>query len=49
MDTYYQGALCTVDHRVEVSQTQEAQGTCYAANGDVDGVRPLCWFKPAKM
>lgn len=46
LDTYYQGALCTVDHNEEVSQRDEAQGVCYRANGDESGVRPLCWFKP---
>ncbi len=49
MDTYFQGALCTVDHREDVSQKDEAKGTCYAADGATDGLRPLCWFKPARM
>lgn len=46
LDTYFQGALCAVDYREDVSQTNEATGVCYRKNGDSDGVRPLCWFKP---
>jgi hypothetical protein len=46
LDTYYQGALCTVNHNDEVSQTDESTSVCYRKSGDTDGVRPLCWFKP---
>jgi hypothetical protein len=48
MDTYFQGALCQIDHREPVSQRDEAKGYCYRANGDTTGVRPLCWFKPSQ-
>lgn len=46
LDTYFQGALCHKSHNDQVSQRDEAEGVCYRANGDTEGVRPLCWFKP---
>lgn len=48
LDTYFSGALCSVDEMVDVSQTDEATGVCYRASGDVVGVRPLCWFAAKK-
>lgn len=48
LDTYYQGALCNLSDMVDVDQRDEAVGVCYRASGDTEGVRPLCWFKPAK-
>ncbi len=47
LDTYFQGALCTIDEMVDVDQDDEAVGVCYRASGDTIGVRPLCWFKPS--
>ncbi len=46
LDTYAQAAICQVNHKVEVSDTDPNIGTCNRQNGDTDGVRPLCWFKP---
>lgn len=46
LDTYYNGALCVNDLNVELSDTNPNVGTCTAANGQRDGLRPLCWFKP---
>jgi len=46
LDTYYSGALCSVDELVDVDQKDEAVGVCYRDSGDIDGVRPLCWFAP---
>lgn len=46
LDTYYQGALCVHDRNVELSNTDPNVGTCTLANGQHDGLRPLCWFKP---
>ncbi len=46
LDTYYQGALCTVDHTIDVSNEDEVQGTCHQVNHFDMGLRPLCWFKP---
>jgi hypothetical protein len=45
LDTYYAGALCSVDELVDVDQSDEATGTCFRASGDTVGVRPACWFK----
>ncbi len=46
LDTYFQGALCEVDDRIDVGYEDETEGTCARANGAELGVRPLCWFKP---
>jgi hypothetical protein len=46
LDTYFQGALCDVDFKEDVSQRDERTGTCHALNGHSTGLRPLCWFKP---
>ncbi len=46
LDSYYQGALCTQDVGVELSDSDYSEGTCTRADGHVRGVRPLCWFKP---
>lgn len=48
LDTYFQGALCQIDETVDVHQKDESVGTCYRDSGDTTGVRPFCWFKPAK-
>lgn len=47
LDTYFSGALCDIDHREDVSKNDEAKGVCYRNNGHEEGVRPLCWFRPA--
>lgn len=47
LDTYFQGALCQVDHNQDVSATDEVAGTCHRSIGDTTGVRPFCWFKPS--
>lgn len=44
LDTYYSGALCSVDELVDVDQSDEAVGTCYRSSGDTIGARPKCWF-----
>lgn len=45
MDTYFQGALCSVDASEEVDQANRMTGTC---NEDLhtEGLRPRCWFSP---
>lgn len=48
LDTYFQGALCEKAFTEDVSQKDEVQGTCHSSTGATIGVRPLCWFKPAK-
>lgn len=42
LDTYFQGALCRVDYRDDVSQTDPRVGTC---NDNEIGGRPACWYK----
>lgn len=46
MDTYFQGALCDVDHTVWPSNTDAAQGYCTSKDNFKIGLRPLCWFTP---
>lgn len=48
LDTYFQGALCEKAHTEDVSQSDEVKGTCHGFTGQTSGLRPLCWFKPAK-
>lgn len=47
LDTYFQGALCVVDERTDVSDKDEKVGVCHPANGDTTGNRPACWMKHA--
>lgn len=49
LDTYFNGALCDVDHYTDVSQTDALVGTCNRVDSYTDGVRPLCWYKPSSM
>lgn len=46
LDTYFQGANCTVDDRVDLSTTNANIGACNRAEGHTEGLRPLCWYKP---
>ncbi len=56
LDTYFQGALCSVSHEESFDSTDIAVGACNrsadaAENDNADepaniGTRPLCWFKP---
>lgn len=47
LDTFFQGAICTVSPNEDVSQTDEVQGTCHSSLGYTTGLRPACWFKSA--
>lgn len=47
LDTYFQGALCNVAVDEDVSQTDAELGVCTRAQDDKQGLRPLCWYKPA--
>jgi hypothetical protein len=49
LDTYHAGSLCLVRDDVDVDDTDEELGTCYRANNQEVGARPLCWFKPARV
>lgn len=46
MDTYFQGALCDVDHVVWPSSKDAAEGYCTKKDNFSVGLRPLCWFNP---
>jgi hypothetical protein len=46
LDTYFSGSICVHDLDSDVSDSDPLQGTCNLATQDVDGVRPLCWYKP---
>ncbi|MES2529383.1 MAG: hypothetical protein V4598_20005 [Bdellovibrionota bacterium] len=47
LDTYFQGALCEVDARLEFSRDTEVTGACHKTLGHSIGLRPACWHKPA--
>lgn len=46
LDTHFQGALCDLHWRNDVSQADEVTGSCHSVEGYQTGIRPLCWFKP---
>lgn len=46
LDTYFHGSLCDKSHEVDPSMTDAATGYCVRSESYVDGVRPLCWYKP---
>lgn len=48
LDTYFQGALCTVDAYTDVSNDDANIGTCNRSENFETGLRPLCWFKPGQ-
>jgi hypothetical protein len=48
LDTFFQGAICTVGFNEDVSQRDEVQGTCHGSTGHRTGLRPRCWHKPVK-
>ena len=47
LDTYFQGGLCDKTIAEEVGRDPLA-GTCNRSENYIDGVRPLCWYKPAQ-
>ena len=47
LDTYFAGALCVKDAYEDVSDTNAVTGVCARSESHADGVRPLCWYKPA--
>jgi hypothetical protein len=46
LDTYFAGSICARDHYDDVSRTDANMGVCNRVEGDKDGIRPLCWYKP---
>lgn len=49
LDTYFQGSICEVSSYRSLSDKDEAEGTCHPKNGQAEGLRPLCWFKPSDI
>lgn len=47
LDTYFNGALCDKSAYDNVSTDDAKVGTCIKRDGYTNGVRPLCWYKPA--
>lgn len=45
LDTYFNGALCTVKHTVDLSDKSEKTGACF--DYTKPGARSTCWFKPS--
>jgi hypothetical protein len=45
LDTYLQGALCSVPFSDDVAQDSEVTGQCHGSNSHSIGLRPSCWFK----
>lgn len=46
LDTYFAGAICDVDMNEDVDNKDPNIGTCNRKDGDKEGLRSLCWFKP---
>jgi hypothetical protein len=46
LDTYFQGALCDKSFSIDVDNKDPIIGSCVKRDGYIDGVRPLCWYKP---
>lgn len=48
LDTHFQGALCSIEWKKDVSQLYEGPGTCHPKEGYAKGIRPLCWYKSTR-
>ena len=46
LDTYFAGALCDKDPYADMSDDDPNINTCSRAENYIDGIRPLCWYKP---
>lgn len=44
LDSYFQGALCPLGQKENVSQVDDRKGTCHEQNGFQTGRRPPCWY-----
>ncbi|MCM2350042.1 MAG: hypothetical protein NDI69_08465 [Bacteriovoracaceae bacterium] len=44
LDTYFQGALCSVSEEIDFTYTDESAGACHSRLGDFRGIRPHCWY-----
>lgn len=48
LDTLFNGSLCKVSQDINFDNEDEFPGSCNRRNGDLNGLRPLCWFVPRK-
>lgn len=48
LDTYLAGAVCAKPKDVALSDLDTSVGACASEKGEVLGVRPVCWYKPAE-
>jgi hypothetical protein len=48
LDTYFSGSVCDKDAYSDVSDTNANTSVCARSESYTDGVRPLCWYKPAR-
>ncbi len=46
LDTYFQGALCTVPVRQGLRDDDYRVGSCWKSEDHAWGLRPQCWFRP---
>lgn len=46
LDTFFNGSLCDKSFTEDLSETDPISGTCVKRDGYVDGIRPLCWYRP---
>lgn len=49
LDTFFQGAICHIHESISLDNEDPNVGTCNRVNGDQEGLRPLCWYKPPAM
>ena len=48
LDSYFAGVLCDKSTLEDVSKSDAIVGTCIKKDGYLDGVRPLCWYRPGE-
>ena len=46
LDTYFNGAVCSIDKDSEIGQNDPHVGTCNRSDTHQEGLRPQCWYKP---
>ncbi len=46
LDTYYNGAICPVDYKLNTDKVDPTINTCSQEKGDKLGYRPRCWYAP---
>lgn len=46
LDTYVNGAVCRASVKIPYSKDEPKQGACSQENGEIEGVRPRCWYAP---